>query len=494
MTIVLPHGVLFRGGEEGKIRERLIEGNHIDTIIGLPANIFFGTGIPTTIIVLKQKRVHTDVLVVDASKGFMKVGKNNKLRASDIKRCVDAVINRETNPKYSKLVSREEIRGNDYNLNIPRYVDSAESAESWDIYAAMFGGIPANEIDELGKFWEAFPALREALFTKTSSHHAKLKTNDVKNAITQNPDVESFIKNFNTSFKDFTTFLKEELLTNMLVVNTSKEEDVLSGNIFIRMKSVPLIDKYEAYQLLDDDWTQIAVDLEIIQTEGFEATKIVDPNMVLKKKDGKEQEVQEGWLGRIMPFDLVQETYLKTELHELKDMENRLTEITAAFETLLDSLTEEEKEADTVNETKDGFVAVAVAKEAKQFLVDSKKNGGLIADSYEAKICEVSKLMVEEKEGKKEVALSKIMLHQLTKTTIEALTDEQVFELLERKWISSLVGELYQLPTVMIHELTTKVQALADKYATTYAHVVAEIQETESRTPRPVRIARWCVL
>ena len=138
MMIVLPHGVLFRGGEEGKIREKLIEGNHIDAIIGLPANIFFGTGIPTTIIVLKQKRPNTDVLIVDGSKCFIKVGKNNKLRASDIKRCVDAVINRATNPKYSRLVSRDEIRGNDYNLNIPRYVDSAESAESWDIYAAMF--------------------------------------------------------------------------------------------------------------------------------------------------------------------------------------------------------------------------------------------------------------------------------------------------------------------------------------------------------------------
>ena len=157
MTIVLPHGVLFRGGEEGTIRKNLIENNHIDTIIGLPANIFFGTGIPTIIMVLKQKRENTDVLIVDASKGFIKEGKNNKLRASDIKRIADTVTQRVSLPKFSKVVSREEIRNNEYNLNIPRYVDSSESAESWDIYASMFGGIPKSEIDELSAIWEAFP-------------------------------------------------------------------------------------------------------------------------------------------------------------------------------------------------------------------------------------------------------------------------------------------------------------------------------------------------
>ena len=133
MTIVLPHGVLFRGGEEGDIRRNLIENKHIDAIIGLPANIFFGTGIPTIIMVLRQKRENTDVLIVDTSKGFEKVGKNNRLRSSDIRRIVDAYIARADLPKYSRKISREEIRKNEYNLNIPRYVDSSEGAESWDI-------------------------------------------------------------------------------------------------------------------------------------------------------------------------------------------------------------------------------------------------------------------------------------------------------------------------------------------------------------------------
>ena len=160
MTIVLPHGVLFRGdalggadgqGEgEGRIRRSLIENNNIEAIIGLPANIFFGTGISTIIMVLRQKREESDILFIDASKGFTKVGKTNKLMASDIKRIVDAVAARpEKIEKFARLVSKEEIRRNGYNLNIPRYIDSSDAPETWDIYATMFGGIPNREIDLL---------------------------------------------------------------------------------------------------------------------------------------------------------------------------------------------------------------------------------------------------------------------------------------------------------------------------------------------------------
>ena len=180
ISIVLPHGVLFRGGEEGAIRKNLIENNNIDTVIGLPANIFFGTGIPTIIMVLKQRRSNTDVLIVDASKGFEKVGKNNKLRSSDIKRIVDVVLHRETVDKFSRLVTRDEIRSNDYNLNIPRYVDSSEKAESWDIYASMFGGVPAAEVEDLGVYWDAFPALKSALFTDLGSEYLHLGVADIK--------------------------------------------------------------------------------------------------------------------------------------------------------------------------------------------------------------------------------------------------------------------------------------------------------------------------
>ncbi len=480
MTIVLPHGVLFRGGEEGAIRKNLIERNNIDAIIGLPSNIFFGTGIPTIVMVLRQKRERTDVLIVDASKGFIKEGKNNKLRACDIRKIADTVINRKTHSKFARLVTRDEIRENDYNLNIPRYVDSSETSESWDIYATMFGGIPVKEIDELNKYWDALPSLKETIFSNISTDYAELKADELKHTITNHLSVKTFVDSFNQSFAGFDDFLKNELLTNTESVKVNTEEPILSEAIFSRLESIPLIDKYDAYQILDDRWNVISVDLEIIQTEGFAANKEVDPNMVIKKVKGKDQEVQEGWVGRIMPFELVQETYLKNELKQIKEKEQRLLEITSGIEELFDSLSEEEKEGDTVNEAKDSFVNAAVGKEAKLLKVEEKKNGVFEEDTYEAKILKVDKLIDEQKKLNSQVKAETAKLHAKTKKTIEELTDEQVYELLELKWITPLINSLNNLPKGVLQQLVDKVQALAEKYATTFADVMNEIDKTKN--------------
>ena len=469
MTIVLPHGVLFRGGEEGEIRKNLIEQNHIDAIIGLPANIFFGTGIPTIIMVLKQKRSNTDVLIVDASKGFIKVGKNNKLRASDIKRIVDVVTKRESVQKFSKVVSRDEIRKNDYNLNIPRYVDSSEAAESWDIYASMFGGLPLSEIDELKEYWIAFPELRNALFENTSSAYCNLRVENIKKAIKEHSDVCAFENKYRDVFSGFDEYLYDELIEKMTALNISKAEATLSANIFERLKDIPLVDKYEAYQLLDDDWTKIAVDLEIIQTEGFEATKRVDPNMVIKKKDGKEQEVQEGWVGRIIPFDLIQDTLLADDRAALKTKENRLSEIASEYEELFDSLTEEEKEGDYASE--DGFVNAEIKKALKSDSVEPETK---------EKLRKVAALATEEKELKAAIKKDAGLLEGKTKETIESLSDEQVIDLLKDKWITPLIQSLMKLPDSIVNELVSKLEALTKKYETTFAEVEAQISETEN--------------
>jgi type I restriction enzyme M protein len=294
MTIVLPHGVLFRGGEEGEIRKNLIEQNHIDTIIGLPANIFFGTGIPTIIVVLKKKRANNAVLIVDASKGFSKVGKDNILRASDIKKIADTVISRTSIDKFSRVVSQEEIRRNEYNLNIPRYVDSSEAAETWDIYASMFGGIPKSEIAQLEDYWNSFPGLITTLFTDDGTSYSALAVNDIEHAVREHHGVIDFKKKYEEAFGDFAGLLKGELIGKWETLNISKEESVLSDAIFARLEKIALVDKYSAYQALDDEWTKTAIDLEILKTEGFDAAKKVNPNMVLKKKDGKDQEVQIG--------------------------------------------------------------------------------------------------------------------------------------------------------------------------------------------------------
>lgn len=471
MTIVLPHGVLFRGGEEGTIRKNLVEKNHIDAIIGLPANIFFGTGIPTIIMVLKQKRTNTDVLIVDASKGFAKVGKNNVLRACDIKKIVDVVTNRVSVDKFSRVVTRDEIRANDYNLNIPRYVDSSEKAESWDIYASMFGGIPESEIADFDEYWNAFPNLKSALFAPDNDAYCHLNVEDIKAAVLVHNDVTNFKENYRMKFADFGQFMASELIDGMQTINAVKEESVLNADIFDRLKDIPLIDKYAAYQVLDEEWKKIAIDLEIIQTEGLEAIKQVDPNMVLKKKDGKEQEVQDGWIGHIIPFNIVQETILADKFAALKDCENRLNEITSEYESLLDELGEEEKEMAFVNEAQDAFVAAEVKKAIR-------------ANELEPNIIKVLKkvdaLVTEEKSVKKKYKDDSNALHILTKKTIEELGDEAAMELIKQKWIIPLVKSINELPDAVISDFVKKLESLCNKYEITFAEVEQQICDTEA--------------
>lgn len=476
MTIVLPHGVLFRGGEEGEIRKNLIENNHIDTIIGLPANIFFGTGIPTIIMVLKQKRENTDTLIIDASKGFIKEGKNNKLRASDIKRIADTVIKRESIEKFSKVVTREEIRNNDYNLNIPRYVDSSEAAESWDIYASMFGGIPVAEIEELKEYWEAFPTLKNTLFTDSDIPYVEVATEDIKQTIKNHEDVVSFEKGFASAFEDFHAYLKAEWIDKMSEIEVGKAENKVSENIFSRLENIALIDKYEAYQLLDNEWGKIAVDLEMIQSEGFAATRKVDPNLIVKKKDGKEQEVQDGWIGHVIPFELVQKEILSEQYHTLKDKENRLSEIPSLYEEIIDSLTEEEKESEVLNDNNDAFVAKEVTKKLKELRKEASTEE---VKEFISKLAKFENLSQEEKELKKEIKKEAADFHMLTKETIENLSDEMVYELLDKKWIGNLIESINKLPDTIVNNLVSKIQALQSKYATTYFEVESEIKETE---------------
>lgn len=481
MAIVLPHGVLFRGGEEGSIRKNLIENNHIDVVIGLPANIFFGTGIPTIIMVLKQKRENTDVLIIDASKGFTKVGKNNMLQASDIKRVSDTVADRKDVSKFARVVSRDEIRKNKYNLNIPRYVDSSEAPESWDIYASMFGGIPKKEIEELSAYWQTFPELKTDLFTKDLGEHVHIAEGNIKDIIKKHPNVVSFKEHYARAFEGFDAELYSDLVEGMQTLNISKEETKLSNEIFNRLASVPLVDEYNAYQLLNDEWVKISVDLEMVQTEGFGATKQVDPNMVIKKKNGNDVEFQEGWLGRIIPFALVQETLLHEEATALKEKEERLTQVTTEQQEILDSLTEEEKEdlTDVLNDDNTAFLASQLIKMAKDLLKGHDAED-YAEDSPEGKIITVMCLLDEEKELKKVIKTDSAKLHLLTKETIENLVDEQVYSLLELKWITPLIVELRKMPEVILDKLAAKLQALADKYSITFADVEAKIEETEA--------------
>ncbi len=471
MCIVLPHGVLFRGGEEGQIRKTLVERNHIQAIIGLPANIFFGTGIPTIVMVLRQKRPDEEILIVDASKGFEKVGKNNRLRASDIKKIVDAVTKRASIDKFSRLVGKQEVRDNDYNLNIPRYVDSSEPAESWDIHSIMFGGIPTAEVDDLARWWSAFPGLRESLFQDKGDGASSLVSDSISEVIDKHASIASFRDSFGAAFGDFDAWLYDELVEDMSAVHIASEEQRLADDVFARLSGLPLIDKYQAYQLIDDTWVRIAEDLEVIQTEGPAAIRQVDSNMVTKKKNGKDVEVQDGWIGHIIPFELVQTTLLHDELESLRAKRDELALASSELEELVETATDEEKSTDAFNDAGDAFVAAAIGRMLRSDSLDP---------DFEARLRSAKSLMDKEKKLKREIKSDEASLSELTKETIEALSDENVFEFLEAKWVAPLVSSLHELPENAIAELCAKVRALAEKYKTTFAEVDQQIEEAEA--------------
>lgn len=529
MTIVLPHGVLFRGGEEEKIRETLIERNHIEAIIGLPANIFFGTGIPTIIMVLKRIRADSDVLIIDASKKYEKVGKNNKLRARDIREIVDTLKARKSVTKFSKLVTKEEIRENEYNLNIPRYVDSSDDEEPWDIHSIMFGGIPNMEIEGLHKYWDAFPGLREEIFSALSANYSRVIVDDVESAVSNFVSVSDYIAKYHYIFRGFGEHLKDCLIEDILDVNAQSLKEDVCTDIFSRTSNIKLVDQYKAFQILSENWETITSDLEMIQGEGFDAIFQVDPNMVVKKMKEDEDEVtevQEGWKGHILPFELVQEVFHCEQLSEIKSNENRLVEIDGYYTEILESLEEDELELQITNEDKNAFVGKEVkayvvealadvespeinalkdylkisSKKEKLAYIEERKvvdwntmaankdgtfgkpavNARILQlqmdyefpeESLEAKMKQVMLLMDEESDLKKKLKNQKVELENETIDKIKSLEEDEALYLLELKWIRPILSGLETLPADVISSLISEVKKLNTKYATTYSDI-----------------------
>ena len=479
LTIVLPHGVLFRGDPEdegeGKIRKRLIEKNQIDCIIGLPANIFFGTGIPTLIMVLKQHRLNDDVLIIDASKGFVKDGKNNKLRDCDIKRIADAVRLRSDEPGFSRKVSRETIRQNNYNLNIPRYVDSSEAPELYDIYATMFGGIPNSEIDRLKEYWEALPSLRVELFQPAEDKpYSAITTDDVASVIAHDRDTEKLCKQFERAFDGFGDELHRRLISNVATVREMKERYEIADDIFQRNKGIPLVDRYAAYQALSNEWQTMANDIETLQTEGMDAARKVETAYKLVKKGDEEIEVADGLKGRIIPFAMVQETLFKAELQAISEKEARNEEIDAEVDELRDSFTEEEAQ-----EYLDGDDDPKLDK--AKIKKDAKAKGDEIEPETKAKLAKMVKLWEEQTKVKKEIKEAKADLIDKTNEAIEHLTDEEVELFLHKKWIDPVVAGINDTLTDVLKAVETRVTALANKYAVSYKELGEQMAEAKQQ-------------
>lgn len=495
MTIVLPHGVLFRGKSpkiydkdgnvipeelreevkaEGQIRANLIEKNNIDAIIGLPANIFFGTGIPTLIMVLKKNRGIEGVLIIDASKGFMKDGKKNKLRACDVKKIADTYRERKTIEGYSREVSRDEIRRNEYNLNIPRYVDSSEPPVKYDIYSTMFGGIPDSEIADLHEYWEAFPSLQQEVFAPMQNRpYSTVKVENIVEAIQANSNVKDFKARFSAAFADFKTMLHQRLIDHVEDVKDVVDNDIISADIFRRTEGLPLVDKYAAYQILADNWSGIIGDVEIIQTEGFGACNVVEEKTkMVKDKNGVEQEVADGLKGRIIPFDLVQKTLFQGDLDAIAALQSRVEAIDGKLDAARDELLAMEYTDKYFDAEKDNAFIT------KEITADSKPKAD-VEDDVKAQLKAIVALWDEKKAKNTQVKNSLLALEKKTIKTIEGLDMRGIKQFLELKWIVPITSAIEALPDAVIQTLADAITALGAKYAVTYNDIEQGIAESE---------------
>lgn len=534
MTIVLPHGVLFRGNEEGNIRKQLIENGYIDAIIGLPANIFFGTSIPTVILVLKKTRKNNDVLFIDASNGFEKQKNQNVLRARDIKKIVDTVISRKEEAGYSYVANYEEIKNNDYNLNIPRYVSSFGGGEFVDLYASVYGGIPKKELEIFNDVWETFPTLFNTLFTEVNTDYVSLRDKDLKSLMNSNKEVESYKSRFSHDFEDYPNYLRSNLIDKVETINEAGIVDKLTVDLFQRLENYELIDKYYAYQLLSNSFLTILEDLEIIQSEGIESIIKVDPNEVEKTKKGKKIIVQDGWIGRILPFGLVQKELLKSELIEIDNKKQRLSEIENSLIEIKEMLSEEDGEFDVLNNDNSKFVKTEVNKKLVEYRSDIElpekilfekyltlnrnekldfvqehdeinwdqmtlgKNGYTKGElnkylnhllnsfdfpegTFAAKLAEVSRLMEEQAELTKQIKSDEETLHNQTKETIESLSVDESLNLLDIKWNQPIVESINGLLPNAISDIISEIDTLNNKYIDTLISIETDLKAANNK-------------
>lgn len=480
MTIVLPHGVLFRGGAEETIRSRLIEANNVDTIIGLPSSIFYGTGIPTIIMVLKKQRSHDDVLFIDASQGFVKDGKNNLLRARDIERIVDTVHARRDVEHFARVVSRDEIRDNDYNLNIPRYVSATLPPESVDFFATVNGGIPVSEIDALAEYWDVLPGLRETLFEESNDGYATLRTADIRDTVLEHSAAGALADTLNAALDGFAESLETDLIGGAMTVLVNTAEDGIKADLFARLAPVPLVNEYQGYQLLHEKWRTIANDLTILQTEGWDAMREINPVMEWKTKNKKKVEVQTGWEGHVATFEIVRDLYLPELRDQVDDLSAERDSIDAELTALIEGLSEEDRTdlADVLNAKETGFLKGELNKAVKA-LPALPKGEQWPEDSIEAIQIEAKQLLDRLTKVKSQLKKANEELETKTHEAIENLTDDQIGEVLSAKWVAALMVQFALLPTLTLRDLADQVRRLQDKYATPLTELDARIATTE---------------
>lgn len=463
MAIVLPHGVLFRGDSEAEIRKNLCKEHNIETIIGLPANLFFATSIPTIIMILSKNRKSDDILFIDASKQFEKGKNNNVLRECDIKRIFDAVTARKDIKGYARLVPMSEIERNDYNLNIPRYVDSSDNSEKYDLAATMLGTLPDSELDDYAAYWNLMPSLKASLFTQADdADYSILYANDIAGTVKTNPDVLSFHADFEKRVNDYCYQLETELL-KIPAKNNDLTEQVCDKAMQM-VSDLPVLDPYDIYQTVIMAWSDINTDLEKMKGDKHVAVQ-TEPNYIMKKIGKEEEEVQQGYKGTIFPFSLIGSTFFHAEYTKLDQTKSRISANESTIADAYDGLDDDVKAAVGDGEK---FREAEIKKYLKTDIDDTVRDT----------LNEVLNAFADNRQMKKKIKNTETELLACIKEKIETLTDDEIDMLLKEKWITPIRDGLLAQAEQSLNTLIKGITVITDKYCETLSDIQTDMNLT----------------
>jgi type I restriction enzyme M protein len=469
---ILPHGVLFRGNAEADIRRNLIRRGYIKGIIGLPANLFYGTGIPACIIVIDKENApaRKGIFMIDASRGFLKDGNKNRLRDCDLHQIVDVFNKRLEIAKYSRMVGVEEIEKNEFNLNIPRYIDSQQAEDIQDIEAHLKGGIPGTDVDGLQPYWQVCPQLRQTLFTANRPGYLDLAVpkQAIKPTIYEHPEFVTFIESMKALFADWQQRSAETLKGLQTGCHPKTVIALLAEDLLAHYADKPLIAQYDVYQHLMDYWAAtMQDDCYLIAADGWQAETY---RIVEKDKKGKEKD--KGWACDLVPKPLIVARYFAAQHAAIRVQEATLESVAAEMTEMEEEHGGEDgafSELDKVN--KMGVTARLKA-------IKGDKEAREEADVLHTWL----KLCTQETDLKKTLKETEATLDALAYAQYPRLTVDEIKTLVvEDKWLATISAAIHGEMDRISQALTQRVKELAERYETPIPKAASQVAEWEQK-------------
>lgn len=465
---ILPHGVLFRGNAEAEIRRNLIRYGYIKGIIGLPANLFYGTPIPACIIVIDKERAagRKGIFMLNASAGFIKDGPKNRLREQDVHRIVDTFTRQDdSNPHYARMVGFDEIEKNDYNLNLPRYIDSTEAEDKQDIEGHFKGGIPAADIEALADYWAVCLQLKAALFTSNRPGYFDLAVDkaDIKTCIYEHSQFAAFIADMANHFATWREQTAQKLKAVQPGFHPKQLIHEVAEDLLQHYQDKPLIDAYDVFQHLMDYWAEVMQDdAYLISSDGWKAETY---RIIEKDKKGKEKD--KGWACDLLPKALIVARYFSVEQIAI---DQSSTDLEAAIAALAE-LEEEHSGDEGVFADFDKVNAAAVKERLKEIGADAAVEEQAVLKQWQA-------LAANEAVLKKQLKELEAELDEKAYAKYPQLTELEIKQLVvDDKWLSTVQVSVSDEMDRVSQTLTRRVKELAERYETPLPQLALRVSD-----------------